>query len=48
MAVLAFRTRGEESNSVIEVAFVGLGDSLLGSRHLIEPLHVPEGSGVWL
>lgn len=48
MAVLALRTRGEKSNSVIEVALVGLWDSLLGGVHLIQPLHVPQGSGVQL
>lgn len=47
-ALLAFRTRSEKPDSVIEVAFVSLWDSLLGSRHLIQPLHVPKGSGVRL
>lgn len=48
VAVLALRTRGEKSNSVIEVALMGLWDSLLGGVHLIQPLHVPQGSGVRL
>lgn len=48
VAVLALGTRGEKSNSVIEVAPVGFRDPLLGGIHLIQPLHVPQGSGVRL
>lgn len=46
MVVLVLRTRSEKSHGVVEVAFVGLGDSLLGGRHPVEPLHVPKGPGV--
>ena len=47
-SLLVLGIRCEEPNSVVERTSVGFRDPLLGSKGLIESLHVTQSSGVWL